>query len=390
MVVQSRQLLRNLDQRSLAQLLQSLKQNFQHPTVNATETLPLQIGSKNEVYASVADKSNLKGFRLKTLQSFAYAKQLLRFYRHGLSVVWSNNKAARQLRKNSYNMTGFLNSSGKNEKIAVPNFQVLTKTMAQHIYMNKVENSTYRDATTGDVVRTDMPVKEVDEKLFNMTRAEYQLLKRTPLDFVKLPTFAILVGIFMETTPILCYVFPEVTPLTCVLPSIVPRLCRPQAMQEVSKIAEGIANKSDYVVKTAYNLPEADVRALADLLRLKTKYIPSALYPMSLLRDRLQDYFNYLTVDNYYLSGQSGEGNLRNLNNQELILACLERNLVSDTKELVRVQSHGTLEERTKELDNLRYKLAQFLLDFQNCNVGYLTVACWAPLTEQAREVTLA
>lgn len=361
----------------LAQLLQALKTKFHQSSVNAELTLPLDIGSKNSIYALVAADSSKQGWRLKSSQSYAYAKQLLRFYKYGISLVWRNNREARQLRKNKYKMTGHLDSHGKDVAIAIPSLADLTKYMAQHLYMSAIENANYNEATTGDVVKTNKQVSTVDDKLFRLTRAEYQLLKRTPLDFVKIPSFAILVALFMETTPILCYMFPEITPLTCVLPSILPRIWRTKNIEKLQAIAKSIDNEADYAMKTAYNLPVADVRALADLLRLKTKYIPTPLFPEFVLRSRLQKYYNYLLVDNYYLSGRNGDGNIWNLNNQELVMACLERNLVADPTELVRVQSLGTLEERTLALEDLRKRLERFILDFERSNVGYLTVACW-------------
>lgn len=370
------------DQVSRSQILTSLWQKTDAKTINSPGTLPLEILSKEQIYEKVAKQKGSAGPLLKMNQGFSYAKELVKFYRHGVLSVWQNNKKMKQIRKKKFKIGGQLENSGQETAISLPNFNELTKHMAQALYMNFVENRTKAENTSSDVVRADNTVTKVlDHGLFQLTRAEYQLLRRTPSDFAKIPMFAILVTIFMEMTPVVCYAFPEVTPSTCVLPSIVPRIWNSKSGKKLRATVtkETVSSLDDYAVKTAFNLPLEHVHLLADTLRLKSKYIPSSLYPESVLRDRLQDYYNYLTVDNYYLSGLNGDGNLWGLNISELILACLARNLVDDIEGLVKIQSLGAAEEKREELERLRLKLFQFIVNFQQCNIGYLAIGHLLP-----------
>lgn len=369
------------DQAARSQILTTLWSRQNGSSINSTGTLPLEIPTKTEIYAAVAkEKGELASF-LKVSQGLNYAKQLVRFYRHGVSVVWENNKKMRELRKNKYKLTNCLDKLGNDTSVTLPRFSVLTKNMAQALYINFVENRTKTENTTSGVVRNDVVPLTVDENLFLLTRAEFQLLRRTPSDFAKIPLFAVLAAIFMEMTPVLCYAFPEVTPSTCVLPSILPRIWNSKSGKQLRATitADSAGVLDDYAVKTAYNLPIQHVQLLADALRLKSKYVPLRLYPESVLRERLQNYYNYLTVDNYYLSGSNGDGNVWNLDTSELVMACLERNLVDDIDELVKIQSLGSVQAKLDEIEKLRLKLFQAVANLQQCNVGYLAIGHLLP-----------
>ncbi|SGZ54080.1 CIC11C00000001211 [Sungouiella intermedia] len=370
---------------SKSQILKSLWKKSTATSVNSPNTLPLDIPSKEDIYANIAKEQAAKGTKspfLKMNQGFSYAKQLISFYRHGVSVVWQNNKKMKEIRKRKYKLEDQLDRAGVETDVVLPRFTPLANTLAQVLYMNFVENRSKNENTSSDVIRTDKAVATtVDEGLFLLTRAEFQLLKRTPSDFAKIPMFAVLVAIFMEMTPVLCYTFPEVTPSTCVLPSILPRIWNSKTGKKLreSITAESAAPLDDYAMKTAYNMPLEHVHLLTGALRLKSKYIPLAMYPESVLRARLQNYYNYLTVDNYYLSGLNGGGNLWGLDISELVLACLERNLVDDIDALVKIQSLGTLEEKKAEIESLQMKLFQSIANFQNCNIGYLAIGHLLP-----------
>ncbi|OBA20746.1 putative pentamidine resistance factor, mitochondrial precursor [Metschnikowia bicuspidata var. bicuspidata NRRL YB-4993] len=359
-------------------MLQSLWSQQTASAVNVPLTLPLSMPLKSQIYLDVAlTNAGKPAVQVKAKQGLAYVKQLMRFYKHGVSAVWRNHKQAKTLMKQSYKMSGSLGRAGRETAVRVPGPRALTRHMAQHLYMNLVENRAEKAATTGDVVRAGAAAEAcVSPGLLGMSRADFQLLRRTPPDFVKIPAFAVLCAIFMETTPVLCYAFPELTPLTCVLPLLLPRIWRPGPMKDLQAqmTPAEIGLVADYMMKTAYNMPPRHVRLLCAALRLKTKYVPSQMFPEFVLRKRLHDYFNYLTVDNYYLSGMNGDGNVWNLDVQELVLACLERNLVDDCKALVGVLSSGSLESRADALDALRLKLVRFIADFSSANVGYLAV----------------
>lgn len=364
------------NQLSRSQILATMWKKSAGSSVNSTGTLPLEMLSKQEIYAKVAEGKG-PGMFLKMNQGFSYAKELIKFYRHGVSAVWQNNKKVKQLRRTKYKLMGQLDKGGEDSELVVPPFKPLCNFMAQTLYMNLVENRSLAENTASDVIRADKPpAKIMDEKLFLMTRSEFQLLKRTPGDFVKIPMFAVIMVIFAEMTPVVCYAFPEVTPSTCVLPSILPRVWNSKAGKKLRATVtlESAAPLEDYSMKTAYNLPLDHVHLLVDVLRLKSKYIPLKMYPESVLRGRLQNYYNYLIVDNYYLTGLNGGGNLWGLDASELVVACLERNLVDDIDGLVKIQKVGTVEEKRAEQERLQMKLFQSVANFHNCNVGYLAI----------------
>lgn len=355
-------------------LLSALWSKSSGANINCPPTLPMDISSREKLYADVKNEKPRLAPALHLAQTMAYAKQLLRFYRCGISAVWSNTKEARRLRRRQYKIGPFLDRTGNDGAISVPRFRVLVGIMAQTLYMDGVQ----RQSSATDVIRHD----STDEKtggsnggLFQMLRRDFQLLHRAPQDTAKLPLFAIVATLFGEMTPLLCWAVPEIMPLTCCLPLLLPRVWRAEPLKQLRGFVQAEASTEDYAQKTAFNLPIAHVRAIATALRLKARHLPLWVYPEQILRQRVQDYFNYLCVDNYYLSGLNGDGNLWNLSTQELVLACLERNLITDLAELVRIQSLGTLEERTSSLDELRLKLMQFIANAASANVGYLGVA---------------
>lgn len=334
----------------------------------------MAISSREQLYAEVKKEKPRLASMLHVAQTMAYAKQLLRFYRHGMSAVWTNTKNARGLRRRQYKIGPWLDRMGNDGAISIPRFRILSGAMAQALYMDGVQ----RQAPAGDVIRHDVDKageSHVGNGLFQMPRRDFQLLHRTPLDAAKLPLFAIVATLFGEMTPFLCWAVPEIMPLTCCLPLLLPRVWRAEPANQLRQLVSAEQSAEDYAQKTAFNLPIAHVRVLAATLRLKARHLPLWVYPEPVLRQRLHDYFNYLCVDNYYLSGLNGDGNLWNLSTQELVLACLERNLVADVTELVRVQSLAPIEDRMASLDELRLKLVQFIANAGSANVGYLGVA---------------
>ena len=176
--------------------------------------------------------------------------------------------------------------------------------------------------------------------------------------------------IFVEMTPILCYAFPEITPLTCVLPSILPRLWDSKSAAKVRQLRSDESKVEDWALETAYNIPYESLVPLTGQLGLRSKYLPSAFYPESYLRNKLHRYYNYLVVDNYYLSGLNGNGNVWDLTDEELVQASLERCLISDVGAFVKIPP----EAKAAELKKLRLKLLRAIIDMDNFSVGYLTV----------------
>lgn len=356
--------------------------NTESDGLNAPSTLPLDLKPKAEIFHEVeVENPNKTGILLKVKQFGTYGKSLVKFYKKGVSNVWNNKKEFNKLMKKDFKIVNQLNNRGKQIDIRIPNFQKLTHVMSQAIYMNKIENSTLNDNTRGDVIRSDVMEKKIDEGLFNMTRYQYQLIRRTRKDFLKLPTFAVIFAVFFEFTPVICYAFPEITPLTCILPSLVPRIwnanaskkLRDHRLQKKGEILEDLA------LRNSYNIPLDEARLLCKALCLTSKYVPNILYPETVIRGRLQLHYNYLKADNYYLSGLNGEssGNIWNLSQQELFRACLERNLILDLKQ--DIKNYDNIDDEAtqkvyeeKYFAQLRFKLFHFIVDFEQYNIGYL------------------
>lgn len=341
-------------QRAGSPLLQKLWSVHSSETVNAPATLPPPVASRSEIFEAVAQDTGR--WPLKVRQGAAYAKALARFYRQGVTQVWRNNKHARELVRTHW--LPHVDSKGAEHRIRIPSFDALARHMAQRLYMDRIETQTEAAAHEGAIRDTSNPRDVLLANMFTLTRAEFQTLRRTPADFIRIPTFAVLATIFMEMTPALCYFVPEVTPSTCVLPLVLPRIWRPQAKAHLELLVQP-DSPEDYALKTAYNLPVAHVRALCAVLRLTSRYVP--FYPESVLRRRLQQHLLYIMADNYYLSGRNGGGNLWALSPQETVLAALERGLVEDVSKV--------------EIPTLKLRLLRFIVDMETSNVGYFALA---------------
>lgn len=340
------------------------------PSVNASSTLPQEIQSKEQINERVAIESKAQGMSLKWKQTYAYAKALMHFYKHGVSSVWNNYfKEYRALRKNF--MLTNIDNLGVQQSIKIPSFTKLTQEMAQQLYILDMERNAQKQIQKDDAnmikrVKSPTEADGAGASAFNLSRHQYQILHRTPKDFVKIPSFAIIFMIFVETTPVLCYLLPEITPLTCVLPNILPRLWSPKASIQLRdlriKDAADLKTTEEAARQTAFNLPLAEVKLLIRTLRLKSKYVPTFMFPETVLRRRLQTHYNYLKVDDSFLSKN---GNVWNLTEQELLLCCLERNIVLDIKQDSKLFGK-------EYFDELRLKLLRWLADFPDYNVGYI------------------
>ncbi|KAG7664766.1 uncharacterized protein J8A68_001721 [[Candida] subhashii] len=401
-----------LSQINQSQLLTSLwktnTNNSESSNINSPTTIPIPIRPKKQVYEQVTQENPTKGkLILKSKQLYHYAKELLKFYRIGINNVWTNLKTMRQLKKHKYKISNQLDAKGKSVAIRLPNFPKLTEIMAQSMYMSKVEHKVSQDkiskqqqdsstyvkrqssspsAPTAPNSKSTSQATLIDPNLFSLSRQEYQILKRSPKDSLKLPLFAVTFLIFEELTPLLCLLIPELSPRTCILPQLLPKIYPPTPREHLHKSAESLNDerKIDLALKTAYNLDYARLKLLSQSLRLTSRYVPISLYPENMLRVRLQQYLNYLRVDNYYLSGLSGEDNLWNLDEQELIIACLERNLIEDISEYVKLKQEGLDSVELDEYCNrLRLRLLQFLIDFPKYNIGMLCIDNPIPLDHQ-------
>lgn len=363
--------------------------------INAPTTLPIELKPKATVNFEVASENpTSKGVGLLVRQNLVYGKSVVNFYRKGIGNIWSNRSELSRLRKAKFKLSNILDRKGKETDINIPSFRKLTQEMAQTLYQSSIENRAYRQSTTGDVIKADKQQVDVDTGLFNLTRSQYQLLRRTPADLAKLPVFAIVFAMFFEMTPFVCYAFPEITPLTCTLPLLLPRVWKPKNTQKVLEWKKNAGNLEDLALKNAYNLPIDQVRMLARALRLTPNYIPIALFPESALRDRLQHHYNYLKVDNYFLSGLNEESrqNVWDLSHQELQNACLERLLIEDIRDDAQ-QFDNIKDEASRKVqleryfNELRLKLVRFIVDFEQYNVGYLGTTLILDETPNTKDV---
>ncbi|RLV93871.1 hypothetical protein JA1_002240 [Spathaspora sp. JA1] len=368
-----------------SQLLSALWSRKATPSddINCISSLPVPVkGWKqtfHEIKLSNPEKSNPS---LLFKQVVGYGRIMFKFYKTGITNIWKNRQQMNQLRNHIFKIEGQLDNRGNDVAIKLPPFTKLTELMSQKLFIDRIEFKSRNQKTAGDVKRsTGTAEQTTTPQLFNISRSQYQLLKRTPHDLLRLPLFAIIALIFEEFTPVICYIFPQITPRTCVIPSLLPKIWSSKPIQTLTNetINMNSTNLTDLSLKTAYNLQPHRVRLLSQSLGLVNKHVPISLYPMIYLRNRLQEHYNYLNVDNYYLTGFNTQANIWNLTNQELLLACLERNLIFDIKKditefsnLIDDNTRQTFEQRY--FQELRIKLLQFLIEFPGANVGYLCI----------------
>lgn len=354
-------------------------------TLNATTTLPVPLKPRSQIYDDFKLKNQERAELLLKLKLFlVYAKILGGFYKEGAKNAWNNGLEQRRLIKSGFKIAGQTDDKGNLTYTTVANSNALISEMAQTIYMSKVENDIFNKSIDTGIIRNDVPRTHVDKELFNLSRSQFQLLKRTPKDFYKLPLFFVVLCIFFEMTPIVCWALPEIACETCILPIFLPRVWNDRARATLlnSKRACSPDAKDAISFQNAYSLPIEDVRLLSKTLRLIPRHIPARVYPESVLRNRMQGYYRYITVDNYYLCGMNGEGkgNIWNLSQQELLIACLERNLIENLREDLR-KFDVIGNNPVNEIDSLDYftilriKLLMFIVNFENRNIGYLTIA---------------
>lgn len=331
--------------------------------VNAPLTLPSTLIPKSQLNDEIAAKNpGAAPITLKFKQFIGFGKQILKFYKNGIVNVWKNHKVITELQKRVYVVD--IDSQGLEQRQVPTNFGKLTEEMLTVLYESKLQLKL-------------LPAPE----LFAISRSDYQTIRRTKQDFYKLPMFAILFVIFEESMPVLCYLLPEVTPSTCVLPNLLPKIWGfPKYTNELRQLkADRYPTAEDKVtgaMQTAYLMPLDEAQRLCRVLRLTPRLIPTNWYPETSIRNRLQAYYNYLVVDNYYLSGLNGNGLVFDLMPQELAEACLERQLIDDIGKFKEISDIADPEKRQAAHDELQgelqTKLAKFIVDFETFNMGLI------------------
>ncbi|KAG7195035.1 uncharacterized protein KQ657_004148 [Scheffersomyces spartinae] len=352
---------------SKSYVLHSLLQKLSIDYVNAPTTFPIETPSKAEIMLK-GEKEGL----LKPRQYFAYAKLLMTFYKAGVKNAWNNRRESSRIMATHF--LEMVDKNGDTIKAKPLSFNQLSDFMSQIIFMSRLEldavkklnNASVSDSTPNMVKRhkTDGkdgdPVADVKSQLFRLTRSEFQLYYRSGKDIQKLALFFLTLLIFEEFTPLICYYIPTIAPSTCLLPNIYPRIWKPEALAALESYKQQQNQLVEvYATKNAYSLNDDEVRLMSRALRLVGGIVPVGWYPMIYLRRRLQNHFNYLTVDNYYLSGLNGNGNVWDLSRQELILCCLERGLLSCVGDIPSNES-------------MQWSLIRFIYEFENANVGYI------------------
>ncbi|CAN3365123.1 hypothetical protein DICA3_E21792 [Diutina catenulata] len=359
-----------------SQLLTSLWQPTQEgaSAVNSPKSLPAPLNPKQQTFAEVAEANpDASPMILKVKQFFAFGKSILKFYKSGIVNVWHNKTEVNKLIGQDFSVLR-VGPQGQDIPTKIGAFSKLTEEMATMVYESKSQTAAERARKAADEHEL------ISSNLFTITRSQFQLINRTKKDFYKLPLFAVLFIIFEETMPLLCYVIPEITPSTCVLPALLPRLWNSSTAAVLCQMKQDRYSRPDDreqgAMMTAYSMPLDEVLALCRVLRLTSRFIPNALYPESYVRRQLHQYYNYLQVDNYYLAGLNGNGGVFDLSGEELMIACLERNLINDVKPLQKLQQIVDPVERESALREayipLRLQLAKFIIDFQTFNMGYL------------------
>lgn len=301
-------------------------------TINATTTLPIILRTKPAVFEDVK-KANPEssGTGLKIKQYIGYAKSIIHFYKVGVQNVWRNKTLVNDIKKKY-----FVESVEKNGEIIkrrLKNGDDAVNILGALETMEVIEQETLQSLEKTTVL--------------NLTRSELQTLLRTEEDFFKIPLFAIILLIFAETTPIVCYLFPEIAPSTCVFPGLLKKKFSSSINASAKLTKLRLERYSDYYKKgeipfqSVHKLPHDELRLLVETQHLKSRYIPASLYPISILRSRLQQHYNKIKVDNYFLINGLEGNNVWSLNKSELIRTCLDRGLIDLSKDdLIHLGAH--------------------------------------------------
>lgn len=263
---------------------QNLKSTADRTKMNAPTTLPIEVETSRQ--------SGVSGTR----HYLNMGKSILKLYKTGIVNVWRNYKTTKLLRE-KYNITSLK---------ALTQY-VLDSSFSQFMKEEKNDGS-------GNVLLM-IPSEN------HFSRADYQLLLRTSRDLKKLPLFVIIFAVFFETSPLLILLFPKISPGTCVLPYHSKKELKDvnMAIRELKQISG--SNEEKDLFRSVHGLSDAELRLLARAL-FRTSFIPTNWLPRWTLKNQLLNYVDQIRADDILISRF---GSVWALDDQELVLACLNR-----------------------------------------------------------------
>lgn len=271
-------------------------------TLNSPKTLPyeLQIPPKDP---------SKSGFSRLT----AIGKEYLKLYKTGIINVWKNRKESNAILKR-------LSAKNTDELIS----SILEKQSIDRIKRNIQQ--TQNPESDDNTVKIQSPGEG------NLTRAEYQLLLRTPMDFLKLPLFTLTFCIFAEVTPLLVIIVPTIVPSTCTIPrqqkkDVSNNNKNINAMKALFQAPENADSLPKFLSRSAFNLSTTELAAGVKALNLYSSLIPMALVSKASMQQRLQNHIARIKCDDVLIGWNGG---VWNLSTAELLRACHARAIATE------------------------------------------------------------
>lgn len=227
---------------------------------------------------------------------YKLGKQTVLLYKNGIKSVWKNYRQSKN----------FMKENG------IMNTQALIRHVQDTAYAQSLKNSNNSNGL----------IKPSEN---HITRAQYQRILRSMIDFPKLPLFAVIFGIFFEFTPLIVAIFPRITPSTCVLPFQQRRDLNNVNKKIISLKEIGKDNNNGDDEKTSaasvHQLTRPQLNALAGVFFYR-QVLPSFIYPSGILKNKIKSHIDRVKTDDILLSRY---GSVAALSTEELHSACLDR-----------------------------------------------------------------
>lgn len=261
--------------------------------MNCPQSLPSAVLLRADVFAKVAAGGPART-PLALRQWLAFGRQLVGFYKSGVTNVYHNRKALQAVLRRM--VFARVDAAGRRQSVHPTSPAQLDWYLGNQLAWTQIERET--------VKRDPRPPP--------ISRADYQLVHRTHTDLPKLPLFALAALVFEETVPIVCYIAPAIMPSTCVLPVLRPRLYagatkaqQALAADYVLRMAAGIL-RALLAARSAYAMLRRELVLAATATRVMSGMLPPALYPTRVLQQRLHNYTQHLIIDNRLIAANGG------------------------------------------------------------------------------------